>query len=800
MNSSSDEMYDMPVASRFISFMLGFLARRSALIVLVLFAVVGFWVLDDYPVAPDEVARRNLPIKLVDYVLGRSDRFLHPIDRFFGTAFEMPLLLAERAVGLEDSRDIWLMRHLLTHLFFLAGGLFCYLLVYRLFGNRLLAVLVMLLFLLHPRLYAHSFFNTKDIPFLSMFMICLYLTHRAFSRGNIWWFAVLGVGIGLLINLRIMGIVLFTAVLAMRMLDFLWLSDRVLKRQIVMNSGVFVLAVALTVYASLPYLWGDPVGGFIEWLALGTSHPQNDYQLFRGELTISRYIHPPEYVPVWIFITTPSIALVLGIAGISVVFFRGLISPLDVVRDARLRFGFLLMTCFLLPIMAVIILDINVFNGWRHLYFLYAPLSILGAFGLHWLISGLKATRMRAIFYGATGVGIVAVTVSMLSVHPHQHLYFNFLVDRHTPELLRMQYDIDYWGSTYREGFEQMLELSSSLLMHASGPLDDHLINNWSILPESDRVRIVTERDGGGDFYITNHHEYKVTGTSIGIHGPAVYGPLVYSRKIYNSSVLSVVAVDLSNVDSSTSDLYREHYLSVVLGNKPVFQSEWDGYLDGDTLVYVKSPCDISDISPRFFLHFVPIDSSDLPRHRTLLGHSFDNYDFHFGQRGIMFDDTCMASVDLPDYDLGRIRTGQWMSREGKILWEEDYNVFTSMLPTVVNELHERGINPIVRSNFRIYIDRNILLYFKSACSADDVDTRFFVHVYPVDTQELPLDRAKSGFENLDFDFGERGLMFDGKCVAGVYLPGYDIAHIRTGQWDSEQQHNIWEEEFSVAE
>ena len=87
---SSGEMHIAPVASGFGLSMLGFLGRYSALIVLVLFAAVGVLVLDDYGVAPDEAARRNLPIKLIDYVLGRGDGFLHPIDRFFGAAFEMP--------------------------------------------------------------------------------------------------------------------------------------------------------------------------------------------------------------------------------------------------------------------------------------------------------------------------------------------------------------------------------------------------------------------------------------------------------------------------------------------------------------------------------------------------------------------------------------------------------------------------------------------------------------------------------------------------------------------------------------
>ena len=120
---------------------------------------------------------------------------------------------------MEDSRRVYLARHLLTHLSFLAGGFFAWLLTYRMFGNRVVALLAMLIFLLHPRLYAHSFFNSKDIPFLAMFMAALYLVHRAFRRDTVWSFALCGAGAGLLINARIMGVMLVPAVLGMLALD-----------------------------------------------------------------------------------------------------------------------------------------------------------------------------------------------------------------------------------------------------------------------------------------------------------------------------------------------------------------------------------------------------------------------------------------------------------------------------------------------------------------------------------------------------------------------------------------------------
>ena len=186
------------------------------------FLVVGVFVVDDYAVTSDSFHhQRAIAIAAVDLALGREPApFLDPANRTYGAAFEVLPLFVERIAGLEDSRSIHLTRHLMTHLLFIVGGVFGYLLVYRMTGCRLLGLFAMLLFLLHPRLYGHSFFNTKDIPFLSMLMFALCCVHWALRRGTVGAFLVCGVAVGILCNLRIMGAMLLPAVLAMRGCDW----------------------------------------------------------------------------------------------------------------------------------------------------------------------------------------------------------------------------------------------------------------------------------------------------------------------------------------------------------------------------------------------------------------------------------------------------------------------------------------------------------------------------------------------------------------------------------------------------
>ena len=189
----------------------------QALALCALFAIVAVAVVDDYGATGDENTQRGIAQANADYIAGgNAERLYYRDYRYYGVAFEMPLLLAERPLGLQDKRHIYLMRHLVTHLLFIAGGFACGMLAYRTLGSRWAALFAMLLFLLHPRLYAHSFFNTKDIPFAALMVIALYLAHRAFRRDTLGAFLLCGVVVGLAIDLRPFALMLLPMILAMR--------------------------------------------------------------------------------------------------------------------------------------------------------------------------------------------------------------------------------------------------------------------------------------------------------------------------------------------------------------------------------------------------------------------------------------------------------------------------------------------------------------------------------------------------------------------------------------------------------
>ena len=104
-------------------------------------------------------------------------------------------------------------------------------------------------------------------------------------------------------------------------------------------------------------------------------------------------------------------------------------------------------------------------------------------------------------------------------------------------------------------------------------------------------------------------------------------------------------------------------------GLQPMPAGPFQLYRDGSRLVYSRESCIAADTRARFFLHLFPTDNNDLPQARQESG--FDNQDFDFSEYGAHRRGKCLAEVPLPDYQIARIRTGQYVAGEGQI-WAVD--------------------------------------------------------------------------------------------------------------------------------
>lgn len=748
-----------------------------------LFLIVATIVFDDYGVSLDVWYQHHVGVATLDYLAGGGERALdqvdHPHDRYYGAVFEAPLVLLGRVLGLEDTRDILLSRHFLTHCFFLISGIFCYSLVYGIFKSRYLALIAMALFLLHPRLYAHSFFNSKDIPFLSMFMISLWLVHRAFRRDSLSAFLICGAGIALLVNLRIMGLILFAVVLGLRALDAILAGSTEKRKQTLLTTVAFSLSAILTYYAVSAWLWIEPIGEFSEAFRTLSNHPFEATNLFQGEILDAQDGISLEYIPVWMGITTPPVVMMLAVIGLFWILWQSLLHPKDVIHATHLRFQLVIIFLAIAPVLFIALSKATVYDHWRQVFFLYAPIAFLSICGIHWIMSRIsyKYFWKRALIYTMMMFPVAIMILSMVRIHPLQDNYFSAMVDRNTPDYLVSQYQMGNpqygWGVLEKIVHDHP---DSNIFLPRVLFYDQNFL-----LPAEKQIQVTVAGDekiwhGASGFSSERTPPHIVTKR---FYSDRPVSDRYYVTKLYNNTLSVISGQYLGNS--------QEAIIRATLSSDPVIRSDLhDVHLYKPLVMIIKREC-FSYITSFIYVHVYPRNPELL--HATVRRSGFENYDFQIFYSSIIpGTDRCIFPVLLPDYPVVGIWIGGY---DGSWQFWIDVEPFDASQLEVTGELLSSSI-------FDIHWDGDALTYVKDGCTDTEVETWFFLHVFPDDPGDLLFYRRQYGFDNLDFLLRQRGGRIGDRCIARVPLPAYPIASVRTGQYDATGQ--LWSVEFALPD
>jgi hypothetical protein len=200
-----------------------------------------------------------------------------------------------------------------------------------------------------------------------------------------------------------------------------------------------------------------------------------------------------------------------------------------------MRNNLLFLLCFFSPIAIVIVRKSVLYDGWRHLYFIYPCFLLLALNGMTKLIATLK--KKRLLYLGILGglylLSMTATLFFMVQNHPHQNVYFNFLLPRED-EYLRRNWELDYWGVSYRQALEHILAIDPTnkiKVVADTNPAD----KNTLILAKAERERIEFVEDlRAGHYFITNYRwhprDYKIDSE-------------IYSIVVQGSKIMSVFKV-----------------------------------------------------------------------------------------------------------------------------------------------------------------------------------------------------------------------------------------------------------------
>lgn len=110
----------------------------------------------------------------------------------------------------------------------------------------------------------------------------------------------------------------------------------------------------------------------------------------------------------------------------------------------------LLLSCFLLPFLAVVIFRLPIYNNFRHLLFIAPPLFVMGSIALeHFLQVGSRPAWLLPIL---TITLLVPGVVGIVRLHPYEYIYYNGLVGGVGGA--HGNYELDFWCTSYREAVQ----------------------------------------------------------------------------------------------------------------------------------------------------------------------------------------------------------------------------------------------------------------------------------------------------------------------------------------------------------
>ena len=102
------------------------------------------------------------------------------------------------------------------------------------------------------------------------------------------------------------------------------------------------------------------------------------------------------------------------------------------------------------------------------------------------------------------------------------------------PEYLRKTFDLDYWGSSYRQGLEYILKTDSATKINVTGVPNAPINLNSMILKQEDKKRLIDVEDSSkADYMLTNFRNHPQD-------FPYPDSKIYYSIKVLNSSILTI--------------------------------------------------------------------------------------------------------------------------------------------------------------------------------------------------------------------------------------------------------------------
>ena len=332
-----------------------------------------------------------------------------------------------------------LAKHFVVFLFFFISGIFFYLILKKITKDKNFCMFGTIIYLLYPYLFGQALFSPKDVPFMSVWIICTLYSFNIFQYLiknkdlNYWNIILFSLLTSYLLSIRIAGIL----ILVQYTISFLIFINSTknnffdIVKKYFIKLLVFLIFLIIFTILFYPPLWLNPAL-FFEIVELMSNHFNNVGTNTYGKLMYSKNL-PSTYIPIWLIVKLPTIIL-LGI----------LLIPLTEKKifkdtETNIFFGTILATAIVIPFL-LIFKKVHLYDELRQVMFLFPLYFIIGLVSLFYL--------SKKFFYIFGVLTISLFIIENIKINPYQYVWFN-LPSRYVD--LTNKFELEYQGLSGKE-------------------------------------------------------------------------------------------------------------------------------------------------------------------------------------------------------------------------------------------------------------------------------------------------------------------------------------------------------------
>ena len=198
---------------------------KLVFLIFFLYFLIGIITFQDYGISIDEKFQRLSGFYWLNYllnftnfehlkeivnlkILSTADYTLPSLQQNlkYSIFFDVPSALIEIIFKIEESKKYFEIRHFFNFFIFFISSIYFYKLLKNRFINYNVSIIGTIFYMLSPKIYGASFYNNKDIVFLSLLVISIYYFFKAIDSLSYKNIIFLSAALAAATTFRIIGI------------------------------------------------------------------------------------------------------------------------------------------------------------------------------------------------------------------------------------------------------------------------------------------------------------------------------------------------------------------------------------------------------------------------------------------------------------------------------------------------------------------------------------------------------------------------------------------------------------------